>query len=141
MRKDVAISLSKMAHEVAKRFSNTDRSNNFNNENFQVDEIMPISAQGAYVIFSKSTGKKAIAHFIHVDHPKKPFWQYYIIGAQHLLNLNKLTEKYLEIEQHNFKFNFYNNKEFEKIDDKYIPAEYVSEKLHWSLRPMKEQNE
>ena len=108
MRKDVAISLKQKAEQIALRFSNTDRTNNYNNESFKVVDIMPISAQGAYVIYEKSTGKKAIAHFIHVDHPKNPFWQYYMIGSQHLLNLNVLTEKYLEVEQHNFKFNFDN---------------------------------
>ena len=108
MRKDVAISLKQKAEQIAVRFSNTDRTNNYNNESFKVVDIMPISAQGAYVIYEKSTGKKAIAHFIHVDHPKNPFWQYYMIGSQHLLNLNVLTEKYLEVEQHNFKFNFDN---------------------------------
>ena len=106
MRKDVAISLKQKAEQIAVRFSNTDRTNNYNNESFKVVDIMPISAQGAYVIYEKSTGKKAIAHFIHVDHPKNPFWQYYMIGSQHLLNLNVLTEKYLEVEQHNFPFNF-----------------------------------
>ena len=106
MRKDVAITLKQKAEEIAVRFSNADRANNYNNETFKVAEIMPISAQGAYVIYEKSTGKRAIAHFIHVDHPKNPFWQYYMIGSQHLLNLNVLTEKYLEVEQHNFPFNF-----------------------------------
>ena len=115
MRKDVAISLKNKAIETANKFSNTDRVNNYNNESFKVCEIMPISAQGAYVIFEKSTGKRAIAHFIHVDHPKNPFWQYYIIGSQHLLNLNVLTDKYLEVEQHNFPFNF-NKKEVEGLD-------------------------
>ena len=106
MRKEVAISLKQKAEQVAVRFSHTDRANNYNNESFKFVEIMPISAQGAYVIYEKSTGKRAIAHFIHVDHPKSPFWQYYMIGSQHLLNLNVLTEKYLEVEQHNFPFNF-----------------------------------
>ena len=106
MRKDVAITLKQKAEQIAVKFSNTTRANNYNNESFKVAEIMPISAQGAYVIYEKSTGKRAIAHFIHVDHPKNPFWQYYMIGAQHLLNLNVLTEKYLEVEQHNFPFNF-----------------------------------
>ena len=109
MRKDVAISLKQKAEQIAIKFSNTARENNYNNESFKVLEIMPISAQGAYVIYEKSTGKRAIAHFIHVDHPKSPFWQYYMIGSQHLLNLNVLTEKYLEVEQHNFPFNFDKN--------------------------------
>ena len=106
MRKDVAKALKAKAEETAKKYSNKNRMNNFNGESFKVDDIIPISAQGAMVIFSKSTGKKALAHFIHIDHPKKPFWQYYIMGSQHFINLNMLDKKYAEIERHNFKLNF-----------------------------------
>tara|TARA_R100000742_G_C4263872_1_gene81741 strand:+ start:345 stop:713 length:369 start_codon:yes stop_codon:yes gene_type:complete len=106
MRKDVAKALKVKAEETAKKYSNKNRTNNFNGESFKVDDIIPISAQGAMVIFSKSTGKKALAHFIHIDHPKKPFWQYYIMGSQHFINLNMLEKKYAEIERHNFKLNF-----------------------------------
>ena len=106
MRKDVAKALKAKAEDTAKKYSNKNRTNNFNGESFKVDDIIPISAQGAMVIFSKSTGKKALAHFIHIDHPKKPFWQYYIMGSQHFINLNMLEKKYAEIERHNFKLNF-----------------------------------
>ena len=106
MRQDVAKALKAKAEETAKKYSNKNRTNNFNGESFKVDDIIPISAQGAMVIFSKSTGKKALAHFIHIDHPKKPFWQYYIMGSQHFINLNMLEKKYAEIERHNFKLNF-----------------------------------
>ena len=106
MRKDVARALKAKAEETARKYSSKTRANNFNGESFKVDEIIPISAQGAMVIFSKSTGKKALAHFIHVDHPKNPFWQYYIMGSQHFINLNMLERKYAEIEKHNFELNF-----------------------------------
>lgn len=106
MRKDVAKSLYDKAQEIAFRYSKPDRVNNFNKETFSVEEITPISAQGAMVVFKKSTGKRALAHFIHIDHPKNPFWQYYIMGSQHFINLHMLTEKYAEVEKHNFKLNF-----------------------------------
>ena len=106
MRKDVAKALYHKAEEVAYNYSRKDRANNFNGEDFAVSEIIPISAQGAMVIFSKSTGKKALAHFIHIDHPKNPFWTYYIMGSQHLINLHMLTDKYADVEKHNFKLNF-----------------------------------
>ena len=106
MRKDVAKALWAKATDVAFRYSQHDRANNFNNETFKVKEIIPISAQGAMVVFKKSSGKFALAHFIHVDHPKNPFWQYYIMGSQHFINLHMLTEKYAEIENHNFSLNF-----------------------------------
>ncbi len=106
MRKDVAKELYKKAQEVAFNYSRKDRTNNFNNEDFKVSEIVPISAQGAMVVFTKSTGKKALAHFIHIDHPKSPFWQYYIMGSQHFINLHMLQEKYAEVEKNNFRLNF-----------------------------------
>ena len=77
MRKDVARALKAKAEETARKYSSKTRAN-----------------------------KKALAHFIHVDHPKNPFWQYYIMGSQHFINLNMLERKYAEIEQHNFKLNF-----------------------------------
>lgn len=104
MDKQVAINLKKEAENVAKNFSNTMRENNFNGEQFWVDEIIPLSAQSAMVIFEKTTGKKAIAHFIHIR--KKKRWIYYFLGAAHFLNLDVLQKTYLEIEKHNFKLNF-----------------------------------
>ena len=105
MNKSIAIALSKKVRDAEKNFSNPNRANNHNGETFKSIEVKPISAQSAYVVFEKSTGKKAIAHFINKQ-PNNPYWDYYFIGAQHLLNLNILEEKYLEVEQYNFKFNF-----------------------------------
>jgi hypothetical protein len=106
MRKDVAIELKNKALDIAKRYSNKDRMNNYNGETFIIDEIIPLSAQGAMVIFQKNTGKKAMAHFIHVDHPKNPFWQYYFLTSEHFINLDMFQKKYAEIEKHNFELNF-----------------------------------
>ena len=69
-----------------------------------IDEIIPLSAQSAMVIYEKTTGKKALAHFIHIRKQKR--WMYYFMGAAHFLNLHLLTEKYADIEKHNFKLNF-----------------------------------
>ena len=104
MDKQVAISLQKAAEVTAKNYSNTDRDNNFNGEGFWIDEIIPLSAQSAMVIYEKTTGKKALAHFIHIRKQKR--WMYYFMGAAHFLNLHLLTEKYADIEKHNFKLNF-----------------------------------
>ena len=106
MRKDVAIALKDMADQIAIRYSKKSRAQNVSDEIFTVDDIIPLSAQGAIVIFKKDSGKKALAHFIHVDHPKNPFWQYYFVGAQHFINLHKLSDKYADIEKHNFGLNF-----------------------------------
>jgi len=116
MNKNIAIALQEKANEAAFNFSRSDRANNHNNEKFWVEEIQPISAQSAYVIFMKSSGKKAIAHFINKK-PDVPHWEYYFIGCQHLLNLNILTEKYLEVEQYNFPINFDNVKKTENKNE------------------------
>ena len=51
MDKQVAISLQKAAEVTAGHYSNTDRDNNFNGEQFWIDEIIPLSAQSAIVIY------------------------------------------------------------------------------------------
>ena len=106
MRKAVAQALRSKAEDIAREYSKTGRTQNFNNETFEVSDIIPLSAQIAMVIFEKNTGKRAIAHFIHVDHPKNPFWQYYFLTSEHFINLDMLQKKYAEIEKHNFELNF-----------------------------------
>ena len=106
MTKEIAKSLYNKATEVAFKYSQTDRSNNFSGETFTVHQIEPLSAQAALVTFEKSSGKLGLAHFIHVNMPKKPFWTYYFLGSQHLINLDKIPDKYHEVEIHNFKLNF-----------------------------------
>jgi len=104
MDKQVAISLKREAEITAKKFSNKNRDNNFNGETFWINEIIPLSAQSAMVVYEKTTGKKALAHFIHIRKQKR--WIYYFMGAAHFLNLDLLTEKYAEIEEFNFHLNF-----------------------------------
>ena len=104
MDKQVAISLKREAEITAKKFSNVNRDNNFNGETFWIDKIIPLSAQSAMVVYEKTTGKKALAHFIHIRKQKR--WIYYFMGAAHFLNLDLLTEKYAEIEEFNFHLNF-----------------------------------
>jgi hypothetical protein len=104
MDKQVAISLKREAEITAEKFSNVNRDNNFNGETFWINEIIPLSAQSAMVVYEKTTGKKALAHFIHIRKQKR--WIYYFMGAEHFLNLDLLTEKYAEIEEFNFHLNF-----------------------------------
>jgi len=104
MDKQVAISLKREAEITAEKFSNINRDNNFNGETFWINEIIPLSAQSAMVVYEKTTGKKALAHFIHIRKQKR--WIYYFMGAAHFLNLDLLTKKYAEIEEFNFHLNF-----------------------------------
>ena len=77
MDKQVAISLKREAEITAKKFSNVNRDNNFNGETFWIDKIIPLSAQSAMVVYEKTTGKKALAHFIHIRKQKR--WIYYFM--------------------------------------------------------------
>ena len=106
MTKEIAKALHKKATEIAFKYSQNERSNNFSNETFEIGDIEPLSAQSALVTFKKSSGKLGLAHFIHVNMPSKPFWTYYFLGSQHLINLDKIPDKYHEVEIHNFKLNF-----------------------------------
>ena len=106
MTKEIAKKLYEKATDVAFKYSQNDRSNNFSGETFEVKEIEPLSAQSALVTFKKSSGKLGLAHFIHVNMPSNPFWTYYFLGSQHLINLDKIPDKYHEVEKHHFKLNF-----------------------------------
>lgn len=105
MNKEVAISLNEEAQLTAKKFSNAARKQNWTGEVFEVDEIIPLSAQSAMVVFKKTSGKKALAHFIHIRIQKR--WLYYFVGASHLLNLDLLTKQYAKIESFNYPKNLY----------------------------------
>ena len=106
MDKATAEQLRQEAAEVARRFSSARRLHNITAERFEVDEIVPLSAEAACVIFKKDTGKKAVAHFIHVRRPAEPYWTYYFLGAAHLINLDKIPDIYWEVEKHNYPLNF-----------------------------------
>jgi hypothetical protein len=102
MNKVAAKKLKDIAEEVARNFSNPDREFNCNNEKFSVQEIIPLSAFTAVVIYLKNTDKLGMAHFIWV----KDRWTYYFPTAAHLLNLDKLVDLYAEVERKNFPKNF-----------------------------------
>jgi len=102
LHKSVAIQLQKKAEDIAKMYSIKERECNFNNETFFVLEIVPLSAITAIVVFMKNTGKKGMAHLIYV----KDKWIYYFPRSEHFLNLDKLVDKYTEIEQFNYPLNF-----------------------------------
>ena len=104
MTKDTARALMSKAKEVAERFSNPDREHNVNGETFKVQAIHLLSAQTALVIYEKTTGKRAVAFFYHIM--KQDRWEYFFLGAQHMLNLDKIPGIYMEVENHNFKYNF-----------------------------------
>ena len=113
MTKDTARALRARAEDVAKKFSYPDRKHNVNGESFKVHDIILLSAQTALVTYEKTTGKRAIAFFYHIM--KQERWEYFFLGAQHMLNLDKIPGLYMEVENHNFKYNFPDNSVIDEI--------------------------
>jgi hypothetical protein len=113
MTKDTARALRARAEDVAKKFSYPDRKHNVNGESFKVHDIILLSAQTALVTYEKTTGKRAIAFFYHIM--KQERWEYFFLGAQHMLNLDKIPGLYMEVENHNFKYNFPDNSVIDDI--------------------------
>ena len=70
MKKEIAKTLKDFTDVVCKRYSNKERVNNFNNETFKVQEIIPTSDHTATVIYEKNTFKRAAFFFI-IYHDKK----------------------------------------------------------------------
>ena len=63
MNKQIAKQLQSFTDEVCRRYSNKERKNNYNNETFSVQEIIPTSDHTATVIYEKNTGKRAAFFF------------------------------------------------------------------------------
>lgn len=104
MNKSVAIKLREKVLEVAKNFSDSKRKFNGNAETFKIGKIISLGDDLACVEFNKSSGKKALAVFVHV--PGMNYWTYFFPNASHLLGWEKIRELYLSVEEHNFGFNF-----------------------------------
>jgi hypothetical protein len=105
MNKDIAVELNIVARDIAERFSNPNREANYNNETFELDEIIPLSESVAAVIFKKNTGKKAVAFFYYIGNGSVRGWKYFFPTDSHILGFRSFEFHKLEIEKQNFKFN------------------------------------
>lgn len=101
MKQQIADELTGAAHDAAVHFSSKDREKNFNNEDFEVHEIVPLSEYTAAVVFLKNTGKKAVAFFYYV----KNSWRYFFPTDSHFLGMRYVERVKSEIERENFKVN------------------------------------
>lgn len=104
MNKQVAIELKGFTDEVCERYSNKNRANNFNNETFKVQEIIPTSDHTATVIYEKNTGKIAAFFFYYIPAFKK--WNYYVPIDSHINGMSAFANQKIEVERHNYKHNF-----------------------------------
>ena len=104
MNKQVAKELKLFTDVVCKRYSQKDRANNFNNETFLVQEIIPTSDHSATVIFEKNTGKRAAFFFYYIQSFKK--WNYFVPTDSHINGMSCFANQKIEVEKHNYKYNF-----------------------------------
>ena len=102
MNKQVAKELKVFTDEVCNRYSKKDRANNFNNETFSVQEIIPTSDHTATVIYEKNTGKRAAFFFYYIQSFKK--WNYFVPTDSHINGMSCFANQKIEVERHNYKY-------------------------------------
>ncbi len=103
MKKEVAKALWQEMHDVADRYSKSDRPNNYANETYEVGEYRILGERSAAVIYDKKpTEKKALAWFYYMTPGSGPKWYHVFLSYDHLTNMEKLREMLYAVEQHNF---------------------------------------
>lgn len=112
MTKDLAQLLKEQAEWVRNRYSDPGRSKNFSQETFDSFEIIPLSEQAAAVIYTKSSGKRALGFFYamffkrETEAQKRWHWLSFFPTDSHLLGMAALRELKAKIEVENFPKNF-----------------------------------
>jgi hypothetical protein len=107
MQKQIAIELKQMVEKVCKRFSHKDREMNYNNETFNIQEIIPTSDHTAVVKFIKQpTNKIGIAFFYYIPNGMSKGWKYFFPTDSHIAGMRALDWIKFEIERSNYKHNF-----------------------------------
>ena len=107
MNKILVKELNILAHEVAKRFSKTDREGNASKESFLVSEIIPMTDHTATIIYEKSNskkenGKKAAFFFYYINRGTSKGWHYFVPTDSHILGMEAFKPRYMETELFNF---------------------------------------
>ena len=106
MNKQLVKDLTEFAEQVAKRYSQTEREGNVNNEQFAIVEVIPMSEHAATVIYEKTTGKQAAFFFYYINRGKAKGWKYFVPTDSHILGMQSFSHYKLEVERHNYKHNF-----------------------------------
>ena len=110
MNKQIAIELQTQAELVCKRFSNPEREMNFNNEVFEIDEIIPTSDHTAVIKFIKTpTNKIGLAFFYYIPNGFSKGWKYFFPTDSHINGMKGLEFIKFEIERSNYCKNFLAN--------------------------------
>lgn len=103
MKKQLKLELKIFADDLAKKYSNTNRKKNFNNEYFYVEEITLLTGYTAMITFGKSSGDKALAVVWYIEAGTGSFFQYFFPKDEHIEAFgNKVYDKYFEILNYNY---------------------------------------
>lgn len=105
MQRNRAIELRKLADIIAFNFSRKDRDFNYNNESFEVSELMPLSESTAIIKLKKSSGKYGMA-FCYWINMNGGQWQYFFPTYDHCVGMESVKEELKSIELINFQHNF-----------------------------------
>ena len=105
MNKSIAKELKIEAEKVAHRFSISDREQNFNNETFEIEEVIPMSDHTATVYFKKNTGKIGVAFFYYIPKGMSKGWRYFFPTDSHLNGMASFHFYKLQAERINYKKN------------------------------------
>lgn len=109
MNKQVAKDLHDYVLIVARRYSNKNRSGNYNQEDFAIDAIIPTSDHTAVVRFKKSTGKIGLAFFYYIARGASQGWKYFFPTDSHINGFRAFELEKYQVEKENFKYNFNEN--------------------------------
>ncbi len=105
MNKQIANELKDFAKDIAKRFSIKEREGNFNNETFNVDEVIPTSDHTAIINFKKNSGKIGVAFCYYIPRGYSKGWKYFFPTDSHLNGFQAFIYYKLEAERKNYKYN------------------------------------
>ena len=103
MKKQIAQLLEKTAETDAVKWSDSNRSRNFNGETFKVSQIVPLSEHTATVRFEKTGGKIAIAFYYLI---KGDRWWHFFPTDSHIIGMQQFPQHKEQAEQDNWMFNF-----------------------------------
>jgi len=102
MNKDIALELKEFARTIAERYSNFQRVGNFNNETFEVHEVIPTSDHSAIINFKKNTGKIAVAFAYYINKGRSKGWKYFFPTDSHVNGFQSFLFYKLLAERENF---------------------------------------
>ena len=105
MNKQIANELKDFAEDIARRFSNKEREGNFNNETFEVEEVIPTSDHNAVINFKKNSGKIGVAFCYYIARGYSKGWKYFFPTDSHLNGFQAFLYYKLEAERKNYKYN------------------------------------